>query len=92
MAYLRQIKKVEFFGKNNKEADEIYLTKAVNLYYELACLKTYLEIIKVIQHQVERHTSLDEDLQIINDSNKEMPFNHRMALIYRSERKKVLRS
>ena len=65
IAYLRQVKKMEFYENNKERSSAVLLTRVVDLHFELACLKSYHEIINVLLHQVEHKSNLEEDLQIL---------------------------
>lgn len=42
--------------------------------------------------ELERQTTLESDLDLLNSKIIELPGNQRMAVVYRSERKKVVRN
>ena len=65
------------------------LTRIVDLDFEKMCLKRYEEIMYMVMKKLERETSLAHDLSLISENN--LTANQRFSVIYRSERKKIIR-
>ena len=73
-------------------ARKVLLTRPKNLFYEKYVFTCYMEILTYLKYNLESHASLEADLELLADPNSGMSFERRMALIYRSEKKKILRS
>ena len=61
-----------------------------DLDYELDCLKSYLNLAMLIKKRLESKTTLEEDLLILEGEPDNWKL--RMCVIYRSEKKKIIRS
>lgn len=97
MSYLRSVLKQSFFANtsNAKIRDygsirRILLTRPVNLYFEKYCISYYSDILSYIKSNIEKSSSLEKDLIILNDQT--LPYTTRMAIVYRSEKKKIIRN
>ena len=69
----------------------VKLTKVVDLEFELSVMKTYSEIVCVFSKLLEHKSSLEEDLDLLSNC-PDMDWKMKMILVYRSEKKKILRS
>ena len=99
ISFLRSICKISFFKKQERKAAKegisfskprIYLTKPVNLFFERYVMIHYLEVIKCLDYALNSQTSLETDLALLKKP--DLPFNERMVVVYRSEKKKILKS
>ena len=102
MAYLRTVCKKSFFaslGAENKalgeaRAKKILMTMPTNLYYERYVFTCYEQILLFMQDQLNKVATLEEDLAPPREGNGAEPlgFQTRMLVLYRSEKKKIVRS
>lgn len=93
VAYLRQIKKEYFFGtENQQKINEVQYSKVTDLAFELSCLKTYSMIIRHLIENSEAKSSYEGDKELLTNDSYSKSWNERMAVLYRSERKKILHS
>ena len=104
LCYIRSCLKEEFLRQNPKiKHHEILITRVTNLDFESLCLAKYEEMIDFFVSNTERHSTLEADQELLSfgqpGSNPHKAFvdlklstNQRFAVIYRSERKKILRS
>ena len=99
LSFLRSVCKISFFNKQERKAAKegisfskprIYLTKPVNLYFERYVMIHYLEVIKCLDYALNSQTSLESDLALLKKP--DLSFNERMVVVYRSEKKKILKS
>ena len=67
------------------------MSKPSNLYFERFCLAYYSDIVDFILKNLERRTTAEED-QLLLDSDPSLDWGMRMAIVYRIEKKKILRS
>ena len=67
----------------------LLITGVVNLQFEKKCLKRYEQIVLYIVKCLEEATSLEDDLEIINNNHNLSTLEY-FAIIYRSEKKKTL--
>ena len=68
----------------------VKLTKVVDLEFELSVMKTYSEIVSVYSKLLEHKSSLEEDIDLLKSP--EIDWKRKMILVYRSEKKRILRS
>ena len=101
LSFLRSTCKKSFFKANRNKTYQpgrrILLTRPVNLFYEQYCFSYYLQILTFVQDQMNKKSTLEQDLEMLQRGeagNTELPltFERRMAVVYRSEKKKILRS
>ena len=102
VAYLRTVCKKSFFaslGAENKalgeaRAKKILMTMPTNLYYERYVFTCYEQILLFVQDQLNKVATLEEDLALLREGNGAEPlgFQTRMVVLYRSEKKKIVRS
>lgn len=94
MAYLRSTLKEEFFEKKNGTSSKsVLISEAMNLDFEMYCLEFYLAILTYLYVYNTRTTSLEADMELLDPvrTPTKLNWNQRMAVVYRSERKKILR-
>ena len=97
-AYLRAMCKKSFFaGKDaQSEADtkSILMTQPTNLLFETHVFKYYQQALEHIQTEMYKVSTLEEDLELLKDSpdRRSPTYTFRMAVLYRSEKKKILKS
>lgn len=93
-AYLRSTCKTKFFqGQLQSQAfQRILLTKPVNLYYERYCAKYYEDLLEFLKANLEKQASLEQDLETLRSDKSDLSWASRMALTYRAEKKKIIRS
>ena len=74
---------------------QLLLSQVTDLKFELECVNSYLGIVKHFKHIKEdtpELTTLEEDLKLLLDSDDQsISWNTRMAVLFRSETKKLLR-
>ena len=75
----------------------VLLTRPQNLEFEKYVFGIYLTALKFVQDQLDRVATLEQDLEILQSGepgspNPPISFEYRMAVVYRSEKKKILRS
>ena len=73
------------------------LTKALDIEFEIAILNSYLELMQALSNKLEskdkKFTSLEEDIAILkNDPKNDNDWKARMCIIYRKEKKEIVRS
>ena len=75
----------------------ILLTRPTNLFYEQYVFNFYLQVLQYISDQQNKVTTLEEDLELLErgepgNPNPPISFELRMAVTYRAEKKKIIRS
>jgi hypothetical protein len=85
MYYLRSVCRDDF----GKDLPTLLLTKPVSIEYELYCLMYYNQIVKFLSKSLEKEKTLEDDQETL-ETCKDWSF--RMALLYRSGKKKILRN
>lgn len=91
ISYLRIMIKEEYFNINRgTKGKGILISQPVDLHYEIHCLEKYLEMMEVVLNQLQTMSTLDQDISLLNDPS--VLGSTRMAIVYRSERKKILDS
>ena len=73
------------------------MTRPTNLFYEMYVFNLYLQIMNYLQDNLNKVATLEEDLELLqrgesNSTEEPIGFEYRMAVVYRSEKKKILRS
>ena len=73
------------------------LTRPTLLPYELYVMKVYLQICNFLEEQLNKVATLEEDLEMLRqgelgNSGTPLSFMMKMVVLYRSEKKKILRS
>ena len=68
------------------------LTKISDIDFELFCLLKYQEVVAALCADLESKTTLESDLALLSGQVTTLAGNQYMAVLYRSERKKILRS
>ena len=73
---------------------KILMTKPTNLFYEMYVYNFYEQTLIYIQSELNKVSTLEEDLEMLEDKPGQQPLNWmtRMAVVYRCEKKKILRS
>ena len=61
LAYLRQVKKAQYFSPNSPYQQSVKLTKVVDLEFELSILKTYCEVVQLLSDLLEFKDTLEDD-------------------------------
>lgn len=99
VGFLRSFCKVGFlqkFGKDQERQRRIYLTRPSNLTYEKYIFSNYMQVLRFVQDMLDKHSTFEEDMELLrrgeSDDQEPISFELRMAVIYRSEKKKILRS
>ena len=90
MSYIRMVYQVEY----TKGADPKprLLTKISDIDFELFCLLKYKELVEALCADLESRTTLESDLALLSGKVATLTGNQYMAIVYRSERKKIMRS
>ena len=65
------------------------LTRPRDMFYEVYVFSFYKNLLEYVKLGMEMKSSLEKDQELLKH---EMPWNLRMAIVYRSERKKIIRS
>ena len=70
------------------------MTIPISLTYELYVFSIYEKILLYIQNELNEVSTLEEDLELLKGKLDSEPLTwpYRMAILYRSEKKKILRS
>jgi hypothetical protein len=89
IAYLRTIYKHEF-QKTQSKAFNVLLTKPKDIQFEIFVFTKYLELMRNLSINKEKTGTLEEDLASLD--NRNMTYTKRFGIIYRIEKKKILRS
>jgi len=107
VGYLRHMLKKSFpvhleaAGHDQAARDEItskiLLTRPMGLAYERYVFNTYLKVCEWLQENLNGSSTLEEDLELLKSGEPGNPnplisFELRMAVVYRSEKKKILQS
>ena len=111
LGYIRSCFKEGFikerYNGNKQAAPNLLLSAAVDLDFEMVCLKRYLELIEHQRDKLEATSTLEDDIQLLQDDDLsahasqearashmalQLTNNQRFALVYRSERKKIARA
>ena len=85
MSYLRHIRKTY--------SSQPLIGRPLSLKFELICMQAYVDLMVYhVSEHLEKETTLEHDLSMLKDLTLEMGFNYNMrfAVIYRSERKKII--
>ena len=90
MSYVRMVYQVEY-AKGTVPKPRL-LTKISDLDFELFCLLKYQEVMAALCADLESKTTLESDLALLSGQVTTLAGNQYMAVLYRSERKKILRS
>lgn len=89
LGYLRTIFK-NYYIKHVKVGISVLLTKPKDIDYELFIFKKYLGLMQhLIQEKEWRSGTLEQDLELLKG---DLPYTKRMAVVYRGEKKKILRT
>ena len=67
------------------------MTRCVDIEFDLSCMELYKEMMCMFLLQMEKETTLGEDVARLRED-EGLTFKQRMAIIYRSERKKLISS
>ena len=62
----------------------------MNLSYERHVFDIYTQVLIYIEKEMSKVTTLEEDLELLKK--KDLAWTLRMAIVYRSEKKKILKS
>lgn len=104
VSFLRSVCKKSFFEQSSTLDDggasitkRILLTRPTNLFYERYVFSFYLQVLRYIADKLEQKATLEEDLELLSRGEPGNPlpaisFELRMAVVYRSEKKKIIRS
>ena len=70
------------------------MTRPTNLFYEMYVFNYYQQVLVYIQDSMNHVSTLEEDLELLREApgKKPIDWTFRMAVVYRSEKKKILRS
>ena len=73
---------------------KILLTRPTNLFFEMYVFNYYQQVLVHINDQMNKVSSLEDDLELLREAPDKKPISwtFRMAVVYRSEKKKILRS
>ena len=88
LAYLRSLLKKAYYGA--KTEDVVRLTRVTDLKFELYCLEFYEQLVNHLVETYEQFSTLEHDMDLLSK-----PFDsyyRKMAVLFRSERKKIIRS
>jgi hypothetical protein len=90
LGYLRTIFK-DYYQKHLKPSVSVLLTKPKDLDYELFIFRKYEGLMRhlLAKKEARTGTTLEEDLALLSGK-EELGYMHRMAIVYRSEKKKIL--
>ena len=72
----------------------IYMTMPTNLFYEIYVFNSYELALIYMETEMSKLGTLEEDLELLEEKPGRQPLNwmNRMAIVYRSEKKKIIRS
>ena len=70
------------------------MTRPTNLFFEMYVFNYYQQALVYIQDVMNKVSSLEDDLELLKEAPNKKPISwtFRMAVIYRSEKKKILQS
>ena len=93
LSYFRSVLKASFFKSSKFAASykSILLTKPVNLFYERYCIQFYENLLDFLKANLEKQNNLEKDLELLR-SGKDITWGTQMSLVYRIEKKKIIRS
>ena len=90
MCYTRSSLKQAYLAQDDSiDPTTILLTEPRDLDFELMCLARYRDIVSHVLKQLEAETTMQEDVDLLGTS-KDLNDKQRFAVIYRSERKKIV--
>ena len=93
MHYLRLICRERFFLKNKPLLDikpaHIILTRPRDLFYEVYVFSWYKHVLEFVKLGIEFKSKLEDDLELLKG---DLKWHVRMAVVYRVERKKIVRN
>ena len=69
---------------------EVMLSTPSDLLYEKYIFETYLAILNIVYTKMTSETTLEDDLNLLKTDN--LSWDMAMAVTYRSEKKKIIRS
>lgn len=92
LGYLRTIFK-NYYSRMTKSGVTVLLTKPKDLEYELFIFKKYEGLMRHLLTKKEQRsgTTLEEDLALLKGK-EDLGYMRRMAVVYRSEKKKILKT
>ena len=99
--FLRSVCKKSFFSAHdsseNGHKKRILLTRPTNLSYEKYVFTYYRQIIQFVHDELSKVSTLEQDMALLaqGEAGSDLPpikFEFRMAVFYRAEKKKILRS
>ena len=59
LAYLRQALKTTFYKNDKEKMNRVYLSKPVDLLYEIAVMQKYVEIVEHLREVRQKETTLE---------------------------------
>ena len=73
---------------------KILMTRPTNLFFEMYVFNYYQQALVYIQDVMNKVSTLEDDLELLREAPNKKPISwmFRMAVIYRSEKKKILQS
>ena len=97
MCYLRSLLKEVYLRQKRIKKGKLLLTRIVDLEFERKCLDRYLQVITYQTHQLEKGTTLEADQELLSGETElakevNLTSEQKFCVVYRSERKKILRS
>ena len=88
IGYFRLQCKKAFASDPDFVKDKVLLTKPYNLKYERFCVTMYVALLRLLQANLEKSNSLEDDQLTLQDSTLE--WTTKMSLLYRIEKKKII--
>lgn len=99
LSYFRSVCKQSFFKTCIPEARGVLLSRPVNLGFERHCLEFYLQLLEFLQNNLEKMSTLKNDENLLEGkpspsecTTKPLSWPYRMALVYRLEKKQIIRN
>lgn len=91
LCYLRSMcSKVYAEDRPKSSSKSISLSRPRRLLFEIYIFEKYLSILEYLQTELAKVSTLENDIEILNDAN--ISFEMRQVVTYRAEKKRILRS
>ena len=90
LGYFRLQCKKAFLAEPGFDKQKVLLTKPYNMKYERFCVNMYIALLKLLHANLEKSNSLEDDQLTLKSSTLE--WTTKMSLLYRIEKKKIIRN
>lgn len=92
--YLRSVCRERFLSKNKTLLDimpqHLIMTRPRDIFYEMFVFGYYKNVVDYVKRALDLKSTLEMDIELLKSS--DLSWHKRMAIVYRSERKKIVRN